>query len=247
MSSSIMAESRPRLRSAAVAITGAVLSAGIALVASACESDSNPGQGPGLNLDSGTPVGLDSGSSSFDAASTADAATTTDSGLTVTGSVAIDMPALGTGFDYQQGSYSLGWTFVANAAIEITALGFYDSKKDGLTASHPVGIYDKDTQTLLASTTVSPTDALDGYFRYAPLTTPLSLTPGKAYVLVALVGDEQYVAFNALDPGWTVNSVISYGGGAVNYANDEATTLLYPDTFDTTSGDFGPNFKFATE
>ena len=247
MTSAIMAESRRHLRSATFALTVTVLSAGLALAASACESDSNPGQAPTLNLDSGAPIGLDGGTGSFDAATTPDTGSTTDGGLTVTGNVAIDMPALGTGFDYQQGSYSLGWSFVANAAIEITALGFYDSKKDGLTASHPVGVYDKDTQVLLAQATVAPTDALDGYFRYAPLASPLTLTPGKTYVLVAVVGDEQYVAFNALDPGWTVNPVISYAGGAVNYGNDEATTLLYPDTFDTTSGDFGPNFKFATE
>lgn len=238
-----------RLRSVAVHGLVGVLLAALGAAAVACENDSSS-LGPTLALDAsnGGPYlpGSDAGSPVDAAAATPDAGG--DGGLTVSGNVAIDLQSLGAnGFDYQQGSYSLGWTFVAQAPIRVTALGFYDDKKDGLTASHPVAIYDKTSQTMLATVTVSPTDALDGYFRYAPLASPLTLTAGKAYVILALVGDERYVAFNSLDPSWTVNSTITYSGGAVNYANDEATTLLYPDTFDGTSGDFGPNFKFTTE
>jgi hypothetical protein len=158
---------------------------------------------------------------------------------------AITVPGLGNGFDYYQGSYSLGWTFTPNSPITVTALGFYDDLQNGLTQSHPVGIYDKATQALLATATVVPTDPLTGFFHYTPLATPLTLAAGNAYVLMALVSTERYLAFAAIDPLWTVDPAITYGGSAVNYANPSATTLLYPDTFSAVGGDFGPNFLFT--
>lgn len=239
-----------RLRSAAVHGLVGVLLVAVGAGAVACENDSSSGPTLALDAGNGGPYlpGSDAGSPVDAATSDASTPDAGDAGLTVSGNVAIDMQSLGTnGFDYQQGSYSLGWTFVPQAPIHVTALGFYDDKKDGLTASHPVAIYDKTSQAMLTSVTVSPTDALDGYFRYAPLASPLTLAAGTAYVIVALVGDERYVAFNSIDPTWTVSSSITYSGGAVNYENDEATTLFFPDTFNSTNGDFGPNFKFTTE
>ena len=159
-------------------------------------------------------------------------------------STAITVPSLGSGFDYYQGSYNLGWSFIPNRPITITSLGFYDDLQNGLTQSHPVGIYDKATQALLASVTVAPTDPLSGYFRYAPLAVPLTLAPGNTYVAVALVLSEKYLAYFSLDPLWTVDSAITYVEGGVNYANPSATTLLFPDTFSPNGGDFGPNFQF---
>jgi hypothetical protein len=163
------------------------------------------------------------------------------------GNTAITVPSLGSGFDYYQGSYNLGWSFIPNAPIQITALGFYDDQKNGLMQSHPVAIYDKATKALLTSVMVSPSDPIDGFFHYAPLEVPLTLSPGTTYVVVALVLTEKYVAFFAVDPLWTVDPAISYGEGAVNYANSSATTLLFPDTFAGASGDFGPNFPFTAE
>src|SRR5205814_8231350 len=77
---------------------------------------------------------------------------------------ALDFTSLGGGFDYTQGSYSLGWRFTANTNAEVTALGFYDDQKNGLTGNHPVGIYDVQTRQLVASTTVLPSDPLTGFF-----------------------------------------------------------------------------------
>src|SRR5436309_3164306 len=94
----------------------------------------------------------------------------------------LDITGLGAnGFDYTQGTYSLGWYFTANKDLNITALGFYDDKKDGIVGNHDVGIYDSVTQTLLVSTTVVPTDPLTGFFRYHTLATPFVLTGGKTY------------------------------------------------------------------
>jgi hypothetical protein len=161
------------------------------------------------------------------------------------GTVAILVPDLGSAFNYYQASYVLGWYFGANAAIQVTSLGFYDASMDGLTESHPVAIYDMATQALLASTTVVPADPLTGFFHYAALGIPLTLTPGHTYVIVALVGTEEYLAFYNIDSTWTVNPAITYEGSAVNYANSSATMLYYPDTFTPTAGDFGPNFEFT--
>jgi hypothetical protein len=236
-------------------VCAVLLFAGVAAVGTACESSSTTGTS--FEFDGGSPSSLPDGASPpFDAGvgtipvdaggpvTTADAGNTSDGSAPVVGSVAIDIPALGSGFDYHQASYSLGWSFVANAPIRITALGFYDDLENGLTQSHPVAIYDKTTQTMLASTTVTPSDPLDGFFRYAALDTPLTLTQGTTYVVLTWVGDENYIAINAIDPGWTVNSVITYTDDAVNYATPSATGLVYPDTF-VSGGDFGPNFKFA--
>lgn len=205
-----------------------------------CFSSSSGSSGSGATFDAGRGEDVtfpgDTGAGHDSSAETGDGGA---------GNVAIDVPGLGSGFDYHQGAYSLGWTFVANQAITITSLGFYDDKKNGLTESHPVGVYDKATQMLLAQATVTPQDPLTGYFRFTALTPPLALQQGKTYVLMAWVGTENYLAFNGLDPTWTVNPAISYAGGAVNYGNANATGLLYPDTFAMPSGggDFGPNFE----
>jgi hypothetical protein len=223
-----------------------------------CFSSSSGGSGGSASFDAGHGEDVtfpeaspeDAGGGGHDATAEAEESETgadTGTGDAGAGTVAIVVPGLGSGFDYHQGSYSLGWTFVANAAITISSVGLYDDKMNGLTESHPVGVYDESTQMLLAQATVTPQDPLNGYFRYTPLVPPLALQQGKTYVLVALVGTENYLAFNALDPTWTVNPAISYAGGAVNYGNPNATTLLYPDTFGMPDGggDFGPNFEFT--
>ncbi|HTQ42551.1 MAG TPA: DUF4082 domain-containing protein [Polyangiaceae bacterium] len=221
----------------------------VSLAAAGCFSGSSGGTQGGATFDTGLGEDVTFPEAGHDAAMSTDApsdATTPDAAQEAgTDNEAILVPGLGSGFDYHQGSYDLGWYFIVNSPITITALGFYDDKKDGLTSSHPVAVYDKATQQMLAQATVSPSDPLTGYFRYTPLAPPLALQQGHTYVLITLVGSENYLAFNALDPSWTVNPAITYSGGAVNYGNPAATTLLYPDTFGTSGGDFGPDFEFS--
>jgi len=295
-------------------LTSGLLFAGSIAAASlaACtSSNSSPGASDAAAEDATGPLpdataedagAEDTGASTSDAG----AGDTGASDAGPTGNVAIAVPELGIGFNYYQGAYSLGWSFVANSAIQITQLGFYDyvtntdggSSQDAAapdasddaafddaaseggavdasaseagapeagaeagaseagasedagfpgnsdTQSHPVGIYDKDSKALLATVTVSPTAPLTGFFRYAPLAQPLTLTPAHTYVIMANVGSDEYLAFARLDPGWTVTPAITYSGGAVNYANPNGT-LLYPDTFTSNAADFGPNFEFT--
>jgi hypothetical protein len=155
---------------------------------------------------------------------------------------ALDFLSLGQGFNYTQGSYSLGWHFTAKREVKVTELGFYDDNMDGLTESHLVGIYDLATKQLLVSTTVSPGDPLTGFFRYHAITAT-TLPGGRDYFVVAVTGTEHYaVGVSEL----VVDAAIDFVGVAVNYSSSSTTELLYPDTDQADfHGDFGPSFKIA--
>jgi hypothetical protein len=155
---------------------------------------------------------------------------------------ALDFLSLGQGFDYTQGSYSLGWRFTARREIKVTELGFYDDNMDGLTENHLVGIYDVATKQLLISTTVSSADPLTGFFRYHAVNAT-TLPGGRDYYVVAVTGTEHYaVGVTEL----VVDAAINFIGFANNYGNSSTTELLYPDTEQADyHGDFGPSFKIA--
>lgn len=156
---------------------------------------------------------------------------------------ALDFSSLGSGSDYHQGAYCLGWRFKANQDCVVSELGFYDSKKDGLTYSHLVGIFDVVTKELVASATVSPGDPLTGFFRYQAIT-PVQLTAGRDYYAVADVGSESY----AIDvSNLIIDPAITYVGFTCNYGTAPSSTLDYP-TSDAPGvhGDFGPSFKLRS-
>jgi hypothetical protein len=81
---------------------------------------------------------------------------------------------------------------VGGSSFTVYQLGVYDNGLDGLGSSHPVGIYTMG-KTLLASATVlsgtvAPIDS-EG-FRWASLTTPLTLSAGTSYVVAAWYPDQ---------------------------------------------------------
>ena len=157
---------------------------------------------------------------------------------------ALDITGLGSGFDYTQGTYSLGWAFAANKDLNVTALGFYDDLKDGIVGNHDVGIYDVATQTLLVQTTVVPSDPLTGFFRYHTLATPFVLTGGKNYIIQAVTLTDHY----ALSPNTVVDPAITFMGFAAygSSGSPQSMTLHYPDgTNPTFVGDFGPSFLIS--
>ena len=69
----------------------------------------------------------------------------------------------------------------------MVSLGFYDDLKNGLTASHQVGIYDAITCDLKASATVNPSGPLIGFFRYHDIE-PVTLAAGRDYFAAAVTG-----------------------------------------------------------
>lgn len=79
------------------------------------------------------------------------------------------------------GDITMGMEFGANAAITVTHLGYY-APNGTLSDPHEVGIFDRQTQALLVSTFVDPSDPLDGGFLYAAIA-PLTLEEGKSYVI----------------------------------------------------------------
>jgi hypothetical protein len=83
-------------------------------------------------------------------------------------------------------SGTVGWDFQVNSVQSISYLGVYDANADGLVVATDVGLWNRDTNTLLRSTTVPQGIAgeLLGQFRYVPIST-LILQPGVNYALGA--------------------------------------------------------------
>lgn len=147
-----------------------------------------------------------------------------------------DAPALS--FTSTNGSFidgttrMLGWQFSAASPISVTALGWFDLGGNGLASAHQIGIWEKNTQTLVASATVTAGtgDPLSGFFRYSTLASPTTLSAGITYVVAGLDpgnGDAHVWApatsvFGGPEVnGFAVNPLISLGpagsaqGGAV--------------------------------
>ncbi len=135
--------------------------------------------------------------------------------------------------------YSLGYEFMANSNITVTALGYFVDTT--LTESHDVGLYDMTTQTLLASTTIVNGDTMVANFAYSAIA-PVMLTAGDDYAIVGTSGFNDKYAF---DPtSFSTDPRISFVQSAYNPFN--GNTLSFPDVFDpTVTGYFGPNFMIA--
>lgn len=85
------------------------------------------------------------------------------------------------------GDYSVGGAFRYTGSNDaITALGLWDQGQNGLASPHNLGLWDS-VGNLLASVTIpsGTGTALIGEYRYANLSTPVSLISGAEYVLGA--------------------------------------------------------------
>jgi hypothetical protein len=97
--------------------------------------------------------------------------------------------------------------------------GFYDDGKNGLTESHDVGIFSS-TGTLLTSVTVSNSDPLTSFWRFASIT-PYALGTGT-YIIAGVTGSENYPIQGT--SGATFSSNISY----VTDWFSQSGTLIFP-------------------
>ena len=150
---------------------------------------------------------------------------------------AIDFNSILAGYDFTNGSWSLGWEFNVNQPITVTSLGFYDDLKNDLIESHQVGIFNN-KGTLLVSGTVIPGDPLLGFFRYTNIT-PIVLPIGDDYRIAAVTGSENFT-WDTI--GFTVSPEIQF----IQSRYTDSTTLAYPEFVDVTYGFFGPNFQFES-
>ncbi|CUS34271.1 conserved exported hypothetical protein [Candidatus Nitrospira nitrosa] len=89
-------------------------------------------------------------------------------------------------FEYDGSTWTLGWKFSVTAPTSVEALGVYDSGQDGLAGPAQVGLWLASGGAPLVQTTIAAgTDAaLDGYFRFAPVSST-ALTPGIEYIVGA--------------------------------------------------------------
>lgn len=79
---------------------------------------------------------------------------------------------------------TLGWEFNTNRALQIDALGIFDSDSPGLNGTYTLGIWNS-SQNLLASTTVSGSgDGISIGFVWKSLASILNIAPGN-YVVAA--------------------------------------------------------------
>jgi RHS repeat-associated protein len=176
--------------------------------------------------------------------------------------VALDFQGFGNGGgNYTQGSYCDGFAFTANTPITITQLGYYDANLNGgndTFGSHAVGLWDLTTNTLLAETTVTSSDPATGYFRYAALSTPISLNTTDTYAVAGITGSSDYTA--RVPVAAAIGNVpaeinyVSIATWSTDPSSESSTTstLIEPNDFSWAGGDtiygpdFGPNFMFAS-
>lgn len=159
---------------------------------------------------------------------------------------ALDFTSVNLSNNFTNGAWSLGWSFTTDAAITVTALGYYNASLTSATAvglsagcnCGDVGIFDS-TGDLLASAQVTSADPVTGFFNYQAIT-PLQLASGQTYYILAETGSSDYTwDVNGL----TVNSDITFDGDA--YVS--SSTLAFGTSSEGMTaadggGFFGPDF-----
>lgn len=142
--------------------------------------------------------------------------------------------------DFTNGNWSLGWVFNVLDPIQVTHLGFYDDRKNGLQEDHLVGIWDND-ENLLVSGKVLPGSPLVSWWRWVAVT-PTTLLPGRNYRIAAVTRSENYT----WDPiTFSTAPEIQFVSDAYSLLGLDDHTLLYPAVTSEYTGFFGPNFRFG--
>jgi len=145
---------------------------------------------------------------------------------------------------------TFGWEFRPTVDIEVTELGCFDAGQDGLARAHRVGIFDAQTERLLASVTVRSKSRLEGFFRWESLETPLVLKAGRVY----LAGTEDKQSLETLycypvkwsgAPPERCAEEIEWGGFLTNRPSQgEVTAPTVRTRLWRSPPWFSPNFKF---
>lgn len=150
----------------------------------------------------------------------------------------------------------LGWEFTTGSdALTVTALGVYDSGRNGLVTAHDVAIYRFSDKTSIVSATVpsGTGSTLLGFFRYVDVT-PVVLDANTRHVIAAswtgsvrVNGDPFVWAPDASRvTGFTVNPSLTLG--SFGRYEDMTDVLEFPDkvTNDPNAAAYlGPNFRFG--
>ena len=136
--------------------------------------------------------------------------------------------------------FTCGWTFTVDEMITVRALGQWDWQRDGLDVVADVGLWEKDSTTLLA--TVQVPEGTGGILvadhRFIELITPVELSPGIEYV----IGSTYQIGGPNTDDLEVdeFNPIVNPTGGA--FASGAA--LTFPTSFDEPLRS-GPSFLFG--
>jgi len=147
---------------------------------------------------------------------------------------ALPMPAIsitGPNVASAASAYTFGYEFTADANLQVTALGVFDSSGDGLGMAYEVGVWNSSAVLLDSVVVPAGTSAtLISGFRYQDLSTAIALTNGASYRIGVLVPANQELV-NAADSvvtnSITINTPDLFTLG---------TNLSYPSTLSGTTG-----------
>lgn len=131
-----------------------------------------------------------------------------------------------------------GWEFSTNRALQIDALGIFDSGSPGLSAgSYTLGIWDS-SQNLLASTMVSGSgDGISNGFAWKSLASILSIAPGNYVVGASGSYATDQIAYNGT---YTTSPGVTWLTGRFKLSS----VFTYPTNSSTlTPSVFGGNFS----
>lgn len=122
---------------------------------------------------------------------------------------------------------TIGFTFTANSAFEVSSLGWFDATGTGFQSQHTVGIFDA-SGNLLSSTVLSAGagDPLTGSFRYQSIG-PVTLDAGSEYTLAGTTGGPLDTwAVNNQMTGFAVNPAFTIGSNAARFTY--SSDFVYP-------------------
>ncbi len=154
----------------------------------------------------------------------------------------------------QTWSGSIGMAFDVNTAISVTSLGVFDSSRDGFHHVLTTYLWNRDTQSLLASQNYTPAapGTLDGYHRFISIGS-LILDPGH-YVISSsgFASDASGTDRNGneLIAGFT-SDVFNSGGGAISMVapgrySEAGNPSAFPgSTLGSALWVNGPSFQFG--
>jgi hypothetical protein len=140
-------------------------------------------------------------------------------------------------YNQRTGRYFMGWQFTVDSAKTISELGAHDTNRNGKMDninSTSVALYDVESETTLASTQIPQGTKPEDGFAYVTLEDPVTVVPGRTYVVAAEVSGEPYAYGGRIEYGPGINYV--------GYAYKVETVPALPDN----RGTGGNNYYGAT-
>ena len=145
-------------------------------------------------------------------------------------------------------SGSIGYGFSLSIPLSLTALGFHDADEDGLLADHTVGLFDANSQALLASATVPAGQgaALVGGYRWVAI--PDLLLQAGSYVIAATMPGDPARFDAVLYSATSVSGLPGFQMGAASLSEvGSGSAPTFPTVDEAVPyGFIGPNFAISS-